>query len=143
MAVGDDDGLLDLAINLEVLAQTGVGRMVRQAADEDLGERRVLDGRAAGRRGGRGGNEGGGGRGGRAGAAPAARRGHARRVAAAPAAVEDGRQAARQRCLLRLWLLLPLLLLLEVVRHQHSLGTGSRGALLRRAQRVSVRLRRD
>lgn len=138
MAVGDDDGLLDLAVNLKVLAQAGVGRVVRQAADEDLGERRVLDGRA-----GRGGGESGGRRRGRAGTAAAARRpraaGHAGRVAAA-AAVEDGREAAGECGLLRLLLLL--LLREVVVRHQHSLRTRS-GALLRRAERVSVRLRRD
>lgn len=96
LAVGDDDGLLDLAVHLEVLPEAGVGRVIRQAADEDLGERRVLDGSArrgdarvrARRRRGRAG----------AAAAPAARRsrsaGHARRRGALEARA-DRRQAAR------------------------------------------------
>ncbi len=52
LSVGDDDGLLDVAELCEELAQGLVRRVVRQSADEDLSERRVLllHGRA-GRRG--------------------------------------------------------------------------------------------
>lgn len=42
LPVGDDHRLLDLAENLEVLAQAGVGGVVGQPPDEDLGVRRVL-----------------------------------------------------------------------------------------------------
>ena len=45
LAVGDDDGLFDFAVDLKVFAQTGVRRVVRQAADKDFRERRVFDGR--------------------------------------------------------------------------------------------------
>jgi len=38
LSVGDDDRLGDVAERLEVAAQRLVGRVVRQAADEDLGE---------------------------------------------------------------------------------------------------------
>ena len=55
LAVGNDDGLFDFAVDLKVFAQTGVRRVVRQSADKDFGERRVFDGggrwrRRAGRR---------------------------------------------------------------------------------------------
>jgi hypothetical protein len=50
LAVGDDDGLLDVAVDGEVLPQRLVGGVVGQSADEQLGPRRVLllDGRRAG-----------------------------------------------------------------------------------------------
>ncbi len=44
LAIGDDDGLFDFAVNLKVFAQTGVRRVIRQAADKDFRERRVFDG---------------------------------------------------------------------------------------------------
>ena len=53
LTVGDDDGLVDLAVDVKVIAEAGVGGVVGQAADEDLGEGRVFDRRrrcAAGRR---------------------------------------------------------------------------------------------
>lgn len=42
LPVGDDHRLLDLAEDLEVLAQAGVGGVVGQPPDKDLGVRRVL-----------------------------------------------------------------------------------------------------
>lgn len=50
LAVGDDDGLLDVAVDGEVLPQRLVGGVVGQSADEQFGPRRVLllDGRRAG-----------------------------------------------------------------------------------------------
>ena len=45
LPVGDDHRLLDLAEDLEVLAQAGVRGVVGQPPDEDLGVRRVLLGR--------------------------------------------------------------------------------------------------
>lgn len=42
LSVGDDDGFLDLAVDLEVLPKRLVGGVIRQAAHEYFGEGRVL-----------------------------------------------------------------------------------------------------
>lgn len=54
LPISDDDGLFDLSVDLKVFAEAGVGRVIGQAADKDLGEGGVFDARRARRRGCRG-----------------------------------------------------------------------------------------